>query len=122
MTDNKVQGLLSHLGVALREMRKRAGLKQGELAKLSGVSQSRISKLERGEEKPGIEKAMALAYAAGSSLAELETEMSRLAGEGHPLVVLLESIEQRQDEIDQRQKKSDEMLSEIHGLLIQEGD
>jgi transcriptional regulator with XRE-family HTH domain len=43
---------LPNFGLALREMRRRAGLSQRELAECMGSTQSAIARMERGETEP----------------------------------------------------------------------
>ncbi len=66
----------SHIGARLREIRKRRGLTQRELAEISGVSLSLIRKLEQGERTDTrIETSRQLAVA-------LHVPTTRLVGEG----------------------------------------
>ncbi len=44
---------LVNLGLALRELRERQGLKQIELATAAGVAESQVSDIERGKNNPG---------------------------------------------------------------------
>jgi len=55
----------------LREVRRRKGLRQSDLAKKVGVFQSEISEIETGERKPSVYLAKRIAKALGVSLDEL---------------------------------------------------
>lgn len=44
---------LVRLGAAIKELRKRQGLKQIELATAAGMTESQISDIERGKNNPG---------------------------------------------------------------------
>jgi len=55
----------------LREVRRRKGLRQSDLAKKVGIFQSEISEIETGERKPSVYLAKRIAKALGVSLDEL---------------------------------------------------
>jgi transcriptional regulator with XRE-family HTH domain len=52
----------------VREMRKRAGLTQAELAERTGTTQSAIARLERGHGRPTLERLSTIADACGLDL------------------------------------------------------
>ena len=55
-------------GSIVREARRRAGLKQAELAARSGTTQSAIARIERGSTEPSFERVTALVGACGLTL------------------------------------------------------
>jgi transcriptional regulator with XRE-family HTH domain len=59
------------LGVRLRELRKKKGWRQIDLAQHSGVHEVHISDLERGTREVGLRNLLALAGALGVTLSEL---------------------------------------------------
>jgi transcriptional regulator with XRE-family HTH domain len=63
-----------HIGKSIRELRKKAGLTQADLAKTLGVKQQVIASYEKGLANPEVAKLPALAKALGISIAELFQE------------------------------------------------
>ena len=55
----------------IREVRRKKGLRQSDLAKKVGIFQSEISEIETGERKPSVYLAKRIAKALGVSLDEL---------------------------------------------------
>ena len=55
-------------GEQLRELRKKAGLKQVELAELSSIDPNLVSRYERGESMPTLETAKKLALSLGVNI------------------------------------------------------
>lgn len=55
----------------LRDFRKRAGLKQVQLAELSGIDPNLVSRYERGESVPTLETAQKIAFSLGINIDEL---------------------------------------------------
>lgn len=55
-------------GVIVREARRRAGLRQAELAALVGTTQSAIARLERGSTEPSFERVVDLVAACGLAM------------------------------------------------------
>jgi transcriptional regulator with XRE-family HTH domain len=54
-----------HGGSIVREARRRAGLRQAELAALVGTTQSAIARIERGSSEPAFERVVDLVAACG---------------------------------------------------------
>ena len=63
--------ILGKFGSNIRQIRKRAGLSQEELADRSGLHRTYIGGIERGERNPSLENIVALAVGLGCSLEEL---------------------------------------------------
>ena len=55
----------------IREVRRKKGLRQSDLAKKVGIFQSEISEIETGERKPSVYLAKRIAKALGVSIDEL---------------------------------------------------
>ena len=61
----------------LKELRKKAGLKQFELADLSGIDPNLVSRYERGESMPTLETAQKLALSLGVNIDHLLNEPAK---------------------------------------------
>lgn len=68
---SKRNGILSHLGLNVRNARETAKLTQEKLAERAGLDATYISGIERGIRNPGIRNVARIAKALGLSTAEL---------------------------------------------------
>lgn len=69
--------LARRFGEVCRDVRRRSGLSQQEVAARGGCDQSRISEVERGQYLPSLDLAARVATGLGCSLAELVTQWER---------------------------------------------
>jgi transcriptional regulator with XRE-family HTH domain len=70
---------LMWLGVAIKELRKRQGLKQIELATAAGMTESQVSDIERGKNNPGWSLLMRLMDGLGLPIGDLADAYERAA-------------------------------------------
>jgi transcriptional regulator with XRE-family HTH domain len=68
---SKRNGILSHLGLNVRNARETKKLTQEKLAERAGLDPTYVSGIERGKRNPGIKNVAILAKALGLTTAEL---------------------------------------------------
>lgn len=70
---------LVRLGAAIKELRKRQGLKQIELATAAGMTESQVSDIERGKNNPGWLLLMRLVDGLGVAVSDLADAYAQAA-------------------------------------------
>ena len=79
--------MLVGLGLALRVMRKEAGLTQGDLAEKASLNPTMLSRYERGARTPQIETLDAILVALGTDLRGLADALDTVNGRTPPLSI-----------------------------------
>lgn len=96
----------THVGPALARLRKRAGLRQADVAARLGVHVSNVSRIEQPGSNPGIDMVFKVVGAIGASFEDLSREILRI----DPVQAALETDDRRlEDEPEHRRATLDDL-------------